>query len=201
MRDVVLGKFFAMAALFAIPTAVSALYPILLSMVGEFSLASSYAALLGHLLLGLSLIALCTLLSSLVENQIVAALLSVLSALVVAFIDILGSLIPTSSLSSFILCLVAALGVAALMWVSTKNLMLGMIVAVILVLPISLTYIINSALFASLVPDFLTSLNLFVRLGGFTYGHFDIPATVFYMTVIGFFLFLTVQSAEKRRRA
>ena len=200
---IVMGKYLALVTLFLLPTALSFLYPLLLISFGAPASATaiSYTALVGYVLMVCALIAVCLFVSSLVENQIVAALLSVLAALVFAFIDVLGTLVPSAPLASFALCLVAALGIAALMWVSTKNLTLGMIVAVILVLPISLTYIIRSALFASLVPDFLLSLNLFVRLGGFTYGHFDIPAAVFYLTLIGFFLFLTVQSAEKRRRA
>ena len=200
---VVIGKYLALITLFMIPTLLTALYPLLFTAFGApaSAMAISYTSLLGYILMACALIAVCLFVSSLVENQIVAAVTSVLTALVVAFVDILGALIPSSALVSFVLCIVASLGAAALMWVSTKNLTLGMIVAVLLVLPISVLYIVNSALFTSLVPEFFTSLNLFNRFSGFIYGRIDLPCIVFYLTFLGFFLFLTVQSMEKRRRA
>ena len=69
----------------------------------------------------------------------------------------------------------------------------------VLVIPVALVYIVNAKLFTSLVPDFLSAIDLFSRYSGFSYGHFDIAATVFYLSFVGFFLFLTVRSMEKRR--
>ena len=42
-------------------------------------------------------------------------------------------------------------------------------------------------------------LSLFDRLDTFVNGVFDLTAVVFYLSVAAFFLFLTVQSLEKRR--
>lgn len=47
--------------------------------------------------------------------------------------------------------------------------------------------------------EFIDSLNLFSRLDQFVYGILDVGNVVFYVTVTAFFLFLTVQSLEKRR--
>ena len=74
-----------------------------------------------------------------------------------------------------------------------------MIAAVVLVLPVALVYIVNAKLFTSLVPDFLSAIDLFSRFSGFSHGHFEISGTVLYLSFIGFFLFLTVRSMEKRR--
>ena len=52
----------------------------------------------------------------------------------------------------------------------------------------------------SVIRDLLISLDLFTRFNGFTYGHLDLPTLVFYLSFAAFFLFLTVQSMEKRRR-
>ena len=45
----------------------------------------------------------------------------------------------------------------------------------------------------------MTQLSLFERFYVFVNGVFDWTAVVYYASVIGFFLFLTVQSLEKRR--
>ena len=72
MHRVVLGKYFAMLVLFLIPTAAAALYPLILSFFGEISLVGAYTCLLGYILLGGALIAICMFVSSLVENQVLA---------------------------------------------------------------------------------------------------------------------------------
>ena len=199
LREVVLGKFFAMLTLFLLPTAVSALYPLILSSFGTVSLAAAYTALFGYILLGAALIAVCTFVSSLVENQILAAVLSIAAVLLIYMMSSVSALFPESALVSFLFCVLAALGAAALLWAATKNINLTMIAAVVLVIPVALVYIVNAKLFTSLVPDFLSAVDLFSRYSGFSYGHFDIAATVFYLSFVGFFLFLTVRSMEKRR--
>ena len=45
----------------------------------------------------------------------------------------------------------------------------------------------------------MTALSLFERLDVFVNGVFDLTAVVYYLSVAVFFLFLSVQSLEKRR--
>jgi len=45
----------------------------------------------------------------------------------------------------------------------------------------------------------MTTLSLFERFYVFVNGVFDVTGIVYYLTVIVFFLFLSVQSLEKRR--
>ena len=57
----------------------------------------------------------------------------------------------------------------------------------------------DASRFEGLLPDIMTKLSLFERFYVFVNGVFDLTAIVYYLTVIVFFLFLTVQSLEKRR--
>lgn len=199
LSDAVLAKYFSACTVFLLPTLIYAFYPLILSGFGEVSLASAYTALFGYVLLGMALIAVSLFVSSLVENQIVAAVLSIAAMLAIVFIGSIAMLLPTSPLVSFLLCILAALGIGALTLRSAKNLTIGLLVAAALILPTSVVYVINADLFASLVPNALLSLDLFSRWTAFSYGYFNLPATIFYLTFIGFFLFLTVRSMEKRR--
>lgn len=61
-----------------------------------------------------------------------------------------------------------------------------------------LTYL-DSSMFDDLLPTLMASLSLFERFTPFVNGMFDMSAVVFYLSVIVFFLFLSVQSMEKRR--
>jgi ABC-2 type transport system permease protein len=61
------------------------------------------------------------------------------------------------------------------------------------------TFFIDSSRFEGLMPSIMTKLSLFDRFSTFVNGIFDMTAVVYYLTVIAFFLFLSVQSLEKRR--
>jgi ABC-2 type transport system permease protein len=76
VTGIVVGKFLALATIFTIPVVIISIYPLLLSMFGTVALGESYVALLGYYLYGLSCIAICMLISSLTESQVIAAVLS-----------------------------------------------------------------------------------------------------------------------------
>ncbi|HPE16378.1 MAG TPA: ABC transporter, partial [Oscillospiraceae bacterium] len=60
-------------------------------------------------------------------------------------------------------------------------------------------YLAASDRFAGLFAKVMGALSLYERFYGFVDGVFDFTAVVYYLTVIGVCLFLTVQSMEKRR--
>ncbi len=201
VRDLVLGKFAALLTLFLIPTAVTALYPLLLRSMGEISIASAYSALLGYVLLGAALISLCLFAASLAKNRIWAVVLGFAAVLLIYFLNALASLIPDSPLASLILCMVAALGIGALFWHTAKSFIPGLIAATLLIFSSAILYFFKTPLFDSLVPRFLRACSLFDRAADFSGGYLDLGSVVFFLSWIAFFLFLTVQSTEKRRRA
>ncbi|MBE6601839.1 MAG: hypothetical protein E7637_04970 [Ruminococcaceae bacterium] len=92
--DVVLGKFFALLTVLAIPTLIASLYPILFSFWGTVPLLSSYLAMLGYLLLDALLIALCMLISSLTRKRAVAAVIGSVACSAIYLCDFAAALIP-----------------------------------------------------------------------------------------------------------
>lgn len=72
---IVLGKFLALVTILAVPTAVSALYPLILTRFGSVPLGESYLAVLAFFLYGMVCIAIGILVSSLTESQVIAAVL------------------------------------------------------------------------------------------------------------------------------
>ena len=71
--QVILGKYLALLILYLIPLAVIAIYPLIFAQFGEVYLLTSYGSILGFFLLGAALIAVGIFLSSLTENQGLAA--------------------------------------------------------------------------------------------------------------------------------
>ena len=72
---IVMGKFLALLTILAVPTAISAIYPLILTRFGSVPLGESYLAVLAFFLYGMVCIAIGILVSSLTESQIIAAVL------------------------------------------------------------------------------------------------------------------------------
>lgn len=73
--QIVMGKFLALVTILAVPTLISAVYPLILLKFGSVPLGESYLALLAFFLYGMVSIAIGILVSSLTESQVIAAVL------------------------------------------------------------------------------------------------------------------------------
>lgn len=73
---IVLGKFFAMAAIFMIPVLLMCVFPLYLQKFGTISMGETYVAILAFALYGLTCIAVGLFISSITESQVIAAVLS-----------------------------------------------------------------------------------------------------------------------------
>ena len=76
VTGIVLGKFLALATIFAIPVGLVSLYPVVMSFFGTVDIGKSYLSVFGFLLYGLASIAVCVFISSLTESQVIAAVVS-----------------------------------------------------------------------------------------------------------------------------
>lgn len=76
VKDIVIGKFFALSTIFAIPTAVVCMFPVILSRFGEVPFGENYLSILGFFLYGETCIAIGIFISSLTESQVIAAVIS-----------------------------------------------------------------------------------------------------------------------------
>ena len=73
---IVMGKFLALVTIFAIPTGITCVYPWLLKSYGSVQWGDSYLSILAFFLSGVASIAICVLISSVTESQVIAAVLS-----------------------------------------------------------------------------------------------------------------------------
>lgn len=73
---IVMGKFLALLTIYAIPTAVICLYPLIMSRFGTVPMANAYVAILGFFLYGMLAIAIGVMVSSLTESQVIASVLT-----------------------------------------------------------------------------------------------------------------------------
>ncbi len=199
MTKVVLGKYFAMLTVVAVPFAIMSLYPLLLNLYGSVNLLSAYGTLLAFFLLAASLVAVGMLMSALAENQVTAAVLTFVSLLILFFLGDLATYIPTTASASYLaLAATAALLVILLLYL-TKSFPVAMIAMVVLQVSIAAIFWVNPALLEGLVPQLLLNLSVFDRFSAFVGQIFDLTGIVYFISFSAVFLFLTIQALEKRR--
>ena len=199
LRSVVLGKFFALCLILAIPTLVMGLYPIIFTAFGKVNYAAAYAALLGFFLLGCALISVCLFVSSLTESQIIAAVLGFAALLLLYLASTFSYMVPSTAVASYIGFIVLALALCGIVYLLTANFNVTVVVAAVCFIPLCALFIFAPSVLAGSFPALLSYLAVFDRFNTFVYGIFDITAILYYLSFSAFFLVLTTVSLEKRR--
>lgn len=197
--QIVLGKYFALLLIFLIPMAIISLYPLIFAQFGEVYLLTSYGSLFAFFVMGAAMIAIGTFISSLTENQGFAAGIAIPILLFNYYSVKLAEYISATAFGSLAALWVIWILVAFLIRHLTKNENMALGFGVLGVFTLAGIYLWDASLYEGLLAKIMSQLSLFERFYTFVNGVFDITAIVFYVTVIIFFLFLSVQSLEKRR--
>lgn len=197
--QVVLGKYLALLAVYLVPLCIISLYPLIFSRYGEVYLPTSYGTIFAFFVLGAALIAVGVFISSLTDNQGLAAGVGIAVILFNYFSVSLAEYVSSTALGSMLALCVLAVILGFIIRYVTGNENVAFAIGVVLVVAIFATYQFNSNLFEGLLPNLMTQLSLFERFYVFVNGVFDLTGLFYYLSVIVFFLFLSVQSLEKRR--
>lgn len=197
--QVVIGKYLALLVIYLIPLCIVSIYPSIFAQYGEVYLLTSYGSILAFFVMGAALIAIGTFISSLTENQGLAAGIAIPVMLLNYYsVSLAEHVSATAFGSAAALCVLCVL-LGLLIFVLTKNKKMAYGTAVVLIAVAGAVYFVNGGVFEGLLPEIMKKLSLFERFYSFVSGVFDVSAIIYYITVIAFFLFLTVQSLEKRR--
>ena len=201
LRSIVIGKYLAMVTVIALPVLLMAFIPPILSIYGSVNFASAYATLFAFFLMGCALIAIGMFFSSLTESQIISAVITFGALLICDLADGISSLIPTTSIASFI-CLTTLLVILAFaLYNATKNGTVAGIAFIVLEAALLILYLVNSSVFEGLVPNIISRFAVFDSLSSFSGGRFDVTVIVYYLSIAVAFVFFTEKSMEHRRNA
>ena len=198
---IVLGKFFAMCAVFALPCLMDVVMILVLWALGGTvpALAANFAALLCYFLLGCAAIAMGEFLSGLTENPIIAAVAGFSVLLLAYMMPSLRSLFNAGSAVALAV-FTAIAGAASLMaGLRTRSFILGCLTFAALCLGLTGLFLLQSAWLTEAFSAVLSVLCFFTPFEDFVNNSFSLPTLVYYLTVMGMFLFFTAQSIEKRR--
>lgn len=199
ISGIVLGKYLAQVAVFAVPMLLICLMPLVMSAFGDVLLLSAYTTILAYFLMGAACLAVGTLISSLTENQIIAYLATFGVLLVCYLMPGIQSLFTSGSSLALVVFSVLLAIVAVLVGISCRSMTVGCGVfcggAVVLVVLFRL----RAAWLLNAFNAVLDALALFEPFKNFVGGMFDLTGLIYYLSVIVLFLFLTGLVLEKRR--
>lgn len=197
--QVVVGKYLALLVVYFIPLCIVCVYPWIFARFGEVYLLTSYGSIAAFFIMGAALISVGMFISSLTENLGFAAGIAIPVILLNYYSVSLAEYVSSTALgSAAALCVFCCL-LGAVIRFLTKNENLAYAVSLVVIAAIAAAYLIRPGMFEGLLPNLMKKLSLFERFYTFVSGVFDLTSIVYYITVIAFFLFLTVQSLEKRR--
>lgn len=196
---VILGKFFSLLIVYLIPLCIIAVYPLIFSRYGEVYLLTSYGSMIAFFLMGAALIALGVFISSLTENQGFAAGIGIAAILLNYFSVQLAEYVSATAFGTVVVIFLFAALLAWVIYRLTRNELLSYGVGLLIMAATVVTFYVDSTVFEGLLPDLMRKLSLFDRFTTIVNGVFDLTAIVYFLSVAVLFLFLSVQSLEKRR--
>lgn len=198
---IVLGKFFALCVIFALPCIADAVMILVLAALGATGTATlaNFAALLCYYLMGCAAIAIGVFLSSLTENQIIAAVAGIAALLVAYMMPSLRNLFTTGSAVALALFTVIAAVLSVAAGLRTRSFTLGCLLFAGCCVALTALFLLQSSWLTEAFSAVLSGLCLFSLFEEFVNSSFSIPTLVYYLTVTVLFLFFTAQGLEKRR--
>jgi ABC-2 type transport system permease protein len=199
ISGIVLGKYFAAVAVFLITLIITFLYPLQLSFVGDISVSEISGGYIGIFLLGSAFIAVGLFVSSLTENQVVAAVVTFGLLLLMWILDFLQQGLPVDRFSGLVFAILITMAAAIFLYFTIRNLIVAGAAVVVGGGIIAVLYIAQPAGFDGLIVRVLKWFSLLARYRDFTRGLLKLSSVVYYLSFSAVFIFLTVRSLDARR--
>lgn len=199
LSHIVMGKYLALCTVLLLPVCVIGLYPLVIMQFGALNMKLIYTTLAAFFLLGAALMSVGLFISSLTESQVAAAVLTLVAMLILYFISSLATFVPNEGRASLIALCAVVVVFALILLALTRNSLVALLVAAAGVGGLCAVYMASPDGFTGLFARIMGQLSLFDRFDVFANGILDLTGVVYFLSVSGVFLFLTVQSLEKRR--
>lgn len=200
LTKVVLGKYFAMVTVLAVPNVIFCLFPLLIKLQGTAYLLVDYSSIAVFFLLGCVYLAIGMFMSSLTESQIIAFISTFGILLLLYLWDGILSFLPSSALSGMIGILLILTLIVVYIYHMTKNWMLAAGIEAVGIVTALIVYFVKSSLYENLLTKLLGRLALadvFMNISSSNI--VDVSGLLLYVSILIIFVFLTIQTIQKRR--
>ena len=200
LTKVVLGKYFAMVTVLAVPNVIFCLFPLLIKLQGNAYLLVDYSSIAVFFLLGCVYLAIGMFMSSLTESQIIAFISTFGILLLLYLWDGILSFLPGSAFSGMIGILLILTLIVVYIYHMTKNWMLAAGIEAVGIVTALIVYFVKSSLYENLLTKLLGRLALadvFMNISSSNI--VDVSGLLLYVSILIIFVFLTIQTIQKRR--
>ena len=200
LTKVVLGKYFAMVTVLAVPNVIFCLFPLLIKLQGTAYLLVDYSSIAVFFLLGCVYLAIGMFMSSLTESQIIAFISTFGILLLLYLWDGILSFLPGSAFSGMIGILLILTLIVVYIYHMTKNWMLAAGIEAVGIAAALIVYFVKSSLYENLLAKLLGRLALadvFMNISSSNI--VDVSGLLLYVSILIIFVFLTIQTIQKRR--
>lgn len=198
--SIVMGKYLALVSVFAIPVAVICCLPIVLGEYGKVDYAMSYLAILGFFLLGAAYIAVGLFISSITESQIIAAVITFGTLLFSYLVSGVAGFFSDTAVTSLISFTVILLVFCGVYFIMTRNIIISGSIFAVVEIAMLVLFKVKVTMFEGAIAKVINTFDLAAASANMIQnGILDLTDIVFYLSVIGLFLFFTVQSIQKKR--
>ncbi|MCI9542233.1 MAG: ABC transporter permease subunit [Lachnospiraceae bacterium] len=198
--EIVFGKYLALVSVFAIPMVVICFYPIIMDAYGTIDFGMAYVAIFGFFLLGCAYISVGLFISSITESQIIAAVISFSVLLFSYLMSGIAGFFSDTAITSLLAFTVLLLVFCLIYYIMAKNIIASCGVFVIGEVILVVLYFVKKTWFEGAIAKVLGTFDLTAASTNMIQnGILDITDIVFYLSIIGLFLFFTVQSIQKKR--
>ena len=200
LTKVVLGKYFAMVTVLAVPNVIFCLFPLLIKLQGTAYLLVDYSSIAVFFLLGCVYLAIGMFMSSLTESQIIAFISTFGILLLLYLWDGILSFLPSSAFSGMIGILLILTLIVVYIYHLTKNWMLAAGIEAVGIVTALIVYFVKSSLYENLLTKLLGRLALadvFMNISSSNI--VDVSGLLLYVSILIIFVFLTIQTIQKRR--
>lgn len=196
----VAGKYLAMVTIFLIPCVIFCAYPLIIKTQGKAYFLADYTAIFVFFLMGCVYIAIGSFLSALTESQIIAAI-STFGVLMILYLwEGLMSFLPSNAIGGMAGIWIIMTLCVMFVYHMTRNIVLSSGIEAAGSIVLLVIYFVKSSVYEGILEKILGNFaltNVFTNVSDNNL--LDVKGIVFYLTLIGVFLFLTVQTIQKRR--
>lgn len=199
ITQVILGKYFAILTVLAVPVLFTCLYPVVLSIYGTINFAWSYVAVLGFFLLGAAYMAIGMYISTITESQAVAAVATFVVVLATLLMSVFISYLPTDNQTAWAVFAVLFLILSVIVYIMMKNVTVFIGFLIVSEGVLAALYKFVPSFYDGLVANVFGWFCLISQYDDFTYGILDLSVVCYYLSICVFFVFLTIQAVKKRR--
>jgi ABC-2 type transport system permease protein len=199
ITGIIMGKYLAALAVFLITVVVTIIYPVILSTVGFITVSEIVGGYIGVILLGASFIAVGLFISSLTDNQVIAAVVTFGVLLFMWFLDPVQQIVPPEKVAGIVFLSLVVVGIGVFIYLTIRNIYVSIAELVVGAGIVVLLYFVKPDFYDGLIIKFLQWFSIVSRYSEFNMGLLGISPIVYYISFSATFIFLTVRVIEKRR--